>query len=299
MQILGEYSYEIPAIRANLYRILHHGKLAGTGKLIVLPVDQGIEHGPDKSFAVNPAAYDPLYHVELAISAGMSAYAAPLGMMEVAASHYAGVIPMILKLNSSNNLKPKNDEPDQAFIGCVDDAIRLGCIGVGMTIYPGSKHCDVMLEQVKNAIGEARAMGLISVVWSYPRGSGIIDATSFDTICYATNIAAMTGAHIIKVKLPTINVVDEKLCSGYVDMGIDINRIDHRVAHVMRCAFNGKRIVLFSGGIIKDDNAIYDEVNGIAGGGGNGSIIGRNLFQRQKCDAISVVDQMVKIYRSY
>ena len=297
-KILSEYIHETPALRGNLYRILNHGKLSGTGRIIILPVDQGMEHGPDASFLKNPDAYDPLYHVQLAISSGVNAYAAPLGMLEVAAAHYPGVIPMILKLNSSNSLKSKGLEPHQAITGDIEDAVRLGCVGIGMTIYPGSNNSDEMLEQVQQIFQSAKAMGLVCIIWCYPRGSGIKDDTAFDTVCYAAHIGAMTGANIIKVKIPSAKISNTKLLEDYRAMDIDLNNMSNRVRHVKRCAFNCRRIVLFSGGSKKDTESLMDEVKGIAKGGGDGSIIGRNLFQRQKEEAISLVNKMVEIYSS-
>src|SRR3954449_8591187 len=103
-EILANYESDNPGTKGNLARILMEGKLGGTGKLVILPVDQGFEHGPARSFAPNPAAYDPHYHFQLAIEAGLSAYAAPLGMIEAGAGSYAGQIPLILKANSANSM---------------------------------------------------------------------------------------------------------------------------------------------------------------------------------------------------
>lgn len=297
-QILSEYQHENPCVRGNLYRIMNHGKLAGSSKLIILPVDQGMEHGPDASFGSNPAAYDPLYHVKLAIDSGVNAYAAPLGMIEIAANKYPGVIPMILKINSNNSLKSSDLEPQQAMISDVDDALRLGCVGVGITIYPGSHYSDEMLEQAQFVFSKAKQSGLVCVVWSYPRGSGIYDETAFDTISYAAHIGAMTGAHIIKVKIPSAKVVNTKFLEVYDKLGVDLNALVSRIQHIKRCAFNGRRIILFSGGAHKNTQSILDEVRGIADGGGNGSIIGRNLFQREYSEAIKLVDLMMQSYRT-
>jgi class I fructose-bisphosphate aldolase len=289
-KILSEYSHEIPALRGNLYRILNHGKLAGTGKLIILPVDQGFEHGPDASFMKNPSAYDPLYHLDLAIDSGINAYAAPLGMLEVVAGAKPGAIPMILKLNSSNSLKSRDNEPYQAITATVEDALRLGCVGVGFTIYPGSNNCDDMIEQVQDIFQSAKNLGLVCIIWCYPRGAGITNDIALDVISYGAHIGAITGAHIIKVKLPTEN--------GNRYQYQDIDTLAKRVSHIKTCAFAGRRIVLFSGGTSKDDKSLLDEVQAIKDGNGDGSIIGRNLFQRSRAEAISLVDKMVKIYKS-
>src|SRR5574339_1275315 len=107
-EILSNYEGDNPGTKANLARILMNGRLGGTGKMVILPVDQGFEHGPARSFAPNPAAYDPHYHFQLAIDAGLSAFAAPLGMLEAGADTFAGQIPLILKVNSANSLLPAN-----------------------------------------------------------------------------------------------------------------------------------------------------------------------------------------------
>jgi class I fructose-bisphosphate aldolase len=275
--ILSHYDSDNPGTKANLCSILMHGITGGTGKLVILPVDQGFEHGPDKSFATNADAYDPHYHYQLAIDADLSAYAAPLGMLECGASEFAGQIPTILKLNNSNSLLPKSNEPDQAITGSVDDALRLGCSAVGMTIYPGSGKSLDMFEEVREIIKEAKSKGLATVVWSYPRGGDLSkeDETSLETISYGAHIAALLGAHIIKVKLPSEN----------------------DVAHVVRACFNGKRIVVFSGGAAKADSDILQEVMAIKKGGGNGSIIGRNSFQRSKEKALLLLKQICAIYK--
>src|SRR3989441_6106529 len=138
-EILGWYGSDSPGTLTNLARLLNHGRLGGTGKLVILPVDQGFEHGPARSFGMNAPAYDPRYHFELAIEAGCNAYAAPLGFLEAGARDFAGQIPLILKLNNHDVLLEEKD-PDQAVTASVRDAVRLGCVGIGFTIYPGSEH---------------------------------------------------------------------------------------------------------------------------------------------------------------
>ena len=143
-------------MKGNLCRMLMQGRLGGTGKMIILPVDQGFEHGPARSFAPNPAAYDPHYHYQLAIDAGLNAYAAPLGMIEAGADTFAGQIPTILKMNSSNSLVPGSAPFNQAITASVDDALRLGCAAIGFTVYPGlvrgARH-------VRGDLGAARGGG--------------------------------------------------------------------------------------------------------------------------------------------
>src|SRR5205823_1927996 len=185
-EILGWYGSDCPGTRSNLARLLNHGRLAGTGRFVILPVDQGFEHGPARSFAANPAGYDPRYHFELAIAAGCNAYAAPLGFIEAGAAEFAGQIPLILKLNNSDSLYGGKD-PCPALTGSIDDALRLGCSAIGFTIYPGSSARNEMYEQICDLAREAKAKGLAVVVWSYPRGSVLSKEgeTAIDVVAYA------------------------------------------------------------------------------------------------------------------
>ena len=284
-------------LKANLGRILMHGALGGTGKLVILPVDQGHEHGPDKSFFVNPPAYDPEYHYKLAIEAKLSAYAAPYGFLEAGSESFAGQIPTILKINSSNSL---NDQKYQSINGSVKDALRLGCSAIGFTIYPGSEYQYDMIEEFREISYEASQYGLPSVLWSYPRG-GIISKegeTALDIISYAAHIAAQLGAHIIKVKPPGNHLENNGLKKSYDNSKTDFTLLSNRIDHIKRCAFNKKRIVVFSGGNSKNTDALLDEIRQINLGGGNGSIIGRNTFQRPKDEAINLLKNIISIYKN-
>jgi class I fructose-bisphosphate aldolase len=296
--ILDNYGGESPGIVSNLARLLNHGTLGGTGKLVILPVDQGFEHGPAQSFAPNPPAYDPLYHFELAIAAGCNAYAAPLGFIEAGARAFAGEIPLILKVNDADSLRGDPD-PAQALTGGVEDALRLGCCAVGFTIYPGSAHEYEMYGQLRAIAAEARRYGLPLVVWSYPRG-GALDKdaeTAIDVIAYAAQIAAQLGAHIIKVKLPSAHIARAPARQVYEAQAIPIATQAERVRHVVECAFAGRRIVIFSGGAtVQDDAAFLEEIRAIHAGGGFGSIIGRNAFQRPRTRALKLLREVMAIY---
>jgi class I fructose-bisphosphate aldolase len=298
-KILSYYESDNPGTKANLARILGSGKLGGTGNMIILPVDQGFEHGPARSFAKNPEAYDPHYHFQLAIDAGLNAFAAPLGMLEAGAGTYAGQIPLILKMNSSNSLVPKSNAPDQALTGSVADALRLGCSAVGFTIYPGSAHSLGMMEQVQEIVEEAKANGLAVVIWSYARGEDISKEgeTAVDVISYAAHMAALLGAHIIKVKPPTEHLEQVDAKSVYEGQNISVSQLSERIADVVKSCFNGKRLVVFSGGAAKSDEDIYREAHSIKDGGGNGSIIGRNAFQRPREDALELLNGLINIYK--
>lgn len=296
-EILSWYSSENPGVRTNLARLLNHGRLGGTGKLVILPVDQGFEHGPGRSFAPNPAGYDPRYHFQLALEAGCNAYAAPLGSLEVAVDDFVGDIPLILKCNNHDILLDEKD-PISAITSGVDDALRLGCSAVGFTIYPGSAERNQMYEQLREMAAEAKAAGLAVVVWSYPRGNGISKEgeTAIDVVAYAAQIAAQLGADIIKVKLPSARVELAEAQKVYQKYEIPVSTLAERVHHVIQSSFNGRRIVIFSGGATAGDDQVFAEARAIRDGGGFGSIIGRNSFQRSREDAVKFLGTIMGIY---
>lgn len=296
-EILSYYSAENPGVRANLARMLNHGTLAGTGRMVILPVDQGFEHGPARSFAPNPAGYDPRYHFELAIEAGCNAYAAPLGFLEAGAAEFAGEIPMILKLNNHDVLLDEKD-PISAVTASVNDALRLGCAAVGFTIYPGSTERREMYQQLQEIAEEAKLCGLAVVVWSYPRGSGISKEgeTALDVVAYAAQIAAQLGANVVKVKLPSAHLEQPDAKKVYEATKIPRETLAERVTHVVQSCFNGRRIVIFSGGARVADENIMTEVKAIRAGGGFGSIIGRNSFQRSKTEGIALLRRVMDVY---
>jgi class I fructose-bisphosphate aldolase len=295
-RILANYESDTPGTKSKLAQILMHGRLGGSGRLVILPVDQGFEHGPARSFAPNPPAYDPHYHYQLAVDAGLSAYAAPLGMLEAGASTFAGAVPTILKVNSSTSHAVTSD---QAVTGSVGDALRLGCAAIGFTIYPASEEQFEMMEELRELAEEAKAVGLAVVVWSYPRGGELSKEgeTAVDVCAYAAQIAAQLGAHIIKVKPPTDHIEQAEAGKVYEAQGIDISTLSARVAHVVQSAFNGRRLVVFSGGSAKDIEGLLDEIRQIRDGGGTGSIIGRNTFQRPREDALAMLDTIIRIYQ--
>ncbi len=298
-EILSWYSSDSPGTLTNLARLLGHGKLGGTGKLVILPVDQGFEHGPARSFAPNPAGYDPDYHFQLAIDAGCNAYAAPLGFLEAGAAKFAGQIPLILKLNNSDSLA-KVDQPISAITGSVDEALRLGCSAVGYTIYPGSGARNRQYEDLRAITEEAKRKGLAVVVWSYPRGAGVSKdgETAVDIAAYAAQIAAQLGAHVIKVKPPKDLVEGAEAKKVFEKYAIPTKTLADRVRHVIQSAFNGKRIVIFSGGEAKGTEDVLSEIRGLKEGGSFGSIMGRNAFQRPKAEALKLLDEVMKIYAS-
>jgi class I fructose-bisphosphate aldolase len=296
-KILDNYSSENPGVRANLYRLLMTGRLAGTGKLVILPVDQGFEHGPQRTFAVNPAGYDPEYHAKLALASGCNAYAAPFGSLQAVAHEYAGRLPLILKVNNHDSLVSETD-PIPAQTSSVDDALRLGCVGIGFTIYPGSAWWREMYQQLRELAEEAREVGLAVIVWAYPRGAGLSKEgeTAADVAPYAAQIAAQMGAHVIKVKLPSSHLEMDAIAKVFESENIPVEQLADRVQNVVKGAFDGKRIVIFSGGGKQSDEKVFDEIRAIRDGGGFGSIIGRNSFQRPWDDAIKFLNTIIDIY---
>lgn len=298
-EILSWYGSDNPGTLTNLARIMNHGRLAGTGKMVILPVDQGFEHGPARSFAKNADGYDPSYHFNLAIESGCNAYAAPLGFLEACARDYAGDIPLILKINNSDSLFSPN-APISALTSGVEDALRLGCAGIGFTIYPGSSHRKQMYEEIAVASRKAKEAGLAVIVWSYPRGEQLSKAgeTAIDVVAYAAHIAAELGAHVIKVKPPSSHIEQDAARKVFEAQGIRVETMRDRVKHVVESCFNGRRIVIFSGGESKTTPELLDEVKGIAQGGGFGSIMGRNAFQRPKKEAIELLHKVQDTFAS-
>ena len=292
--ILDKYEATSSAVKANLARILMQGKLGGTGKLVILPVDQGFEHGPARSFSVNPPAYDPHYHYQLAIDAGLSAYAAPLGMLEAGADTFAGQIPTILKCNSSNSWATSID---QAVTATVSDAVRLGSAAIGFTIYPGAGQFFDLVEEIRELSEEAKSVGIATVIWSYPRGGELTKdgELALDVGAYAAHMAALLGAHIIKTKRPTAHIEQKEAKPLYANT--DWSKQSDRVKHVVQSSFAGRRINVVSGGASKGEDAVFQDARDIRDGGGNGSIIGRNTFQRSREDALEMLAKLVAIYK--
>lgn len=297
-EILSWYGADNPGVLTNLARMMNTGTLAGTGKMVILPVDQGFEHGPARSFAVNPDGYDPIYHFSLAVESGCNAYAAPLGFLEAGAREFAGDIPLILKINNSDSLYKSKSDPISALTSGIDDALRLGCVGIGFTIYPGSSERKQMYEEIQKAAAEAKKAGLAVVIWSYPRGEGLSKdgETAIDVVAYGAQIAAQLGAHIIKVKPPTAHIEQPEAAKVYKEMGIKTEKMSDRIRHVVESSFNGRRIVIFSGGEAKSTEDLLKEVKELAAGGAFGSIMGRNAFQRPRKEAVELLKNVMKIF---
>lgn len=279
----------------NLARILNHGRIGGTGKLMILPIDQILEHGPGRAFELNPVMYDPLEQAQFAVDGGFNAFAAPLGSLErgyeVLAKHN---VPTILKVNSHTLMIPDNENPKPSIHSWVDDAVRLGCSAVGFTLYPGSLHSNDMEQQARELIADARKAGLITILWVYPRGAGLIKGQerAVDVIAYGVALGVSLGAQIIKVKLP----IDGYGIASNKEMGIydkvPTETLTDRIKLVMKAAYNGHRIVIHSGGDFANAATLADEMRAIRDGGAFGSIMGRNAFQRPREQALDLITNL-------
>jgi class I fructose-bisphosphate aldolase len=293
-EILSWYSSDTPGVRKNIARLLNHGRLAGTGWLVILPVDQGFEHRPARSFAPNPPAYDPRYHFELAITAGCNAYAAPLGFLEAGPAEYADEIPLILKLNSSDSLDGGND-PCPAMTGSVDDALRLGCAAIGFTIYPASVARKEMYGQIRALSEEAKRKGLAVVVWSYPRGSWRSGKSDIpiDAVDYAAKMAAQGGAHIINLGFPTPfagQPVDNRCGTDETSVAA----ASRCVRKIVEKALRNRRVALFlTGG---GNRSALDEARAIIHGGGMGSTIDPSILGHLRGEALQLLESVMAIF---
>jgi class I fructose-bisphosphate aldolase len=298
-EILSWYEGDDAQTLANLRRMLEQGRTGGTGKLVVLPVDQGFEHGPARSFAANPAGYDPRYHAQLALDAGCSAHALPLGAAQMVSPGFASELPLILKCNSGDSLYVGAD-PEPALTATVEDAVRLGCAAVGFTIYPGSAARNRMYENLRTLATDAAYAGLPVVVWSYPRGSGVSEQgrTAVDVVAYAAHLACQLGAHIVKVKPPTDMIESGSARKALEKAGVPLGTLADRVRHVVQSAFDGHRIVIFSGGAAKQTAAVLEENRQTELGGGFGTIMGRNSFQRPHDEAVKLLHDVMDIHAS-
>ena len=297
-EILSWYGSDSPGVLTNLSRLLNHGALAGTGKLVILPVDQGFEHGPTRTFGPNPAGFNPHYHFQLAIEAGCNAYAAPLGSLEQPAAKFAGQVPLILKVNNSDTLAKV--EPCSAITSSVEDALRIGACAIGYTIYPGSALRNQQYQDLREITLEAKRKGLVVVVWAYPRGTGMSKQgeTAIDVTAYAATISAQLGAHIIKVKPPTAFIEQEEAKKVIEKYQIPVSTLTERIRYVVQSCFNGKRIVIFSGGEAKSTESVLGDIKELAAGGAFGSIMGRNAFQRSRTDALKLLADVMTVYKN-
>ena len=277
-----------PGKRARLHRLLFEFG-PGNGTLMLLPIDQGIEHGP-RDFFPNPASKDPEYQFRLAAEAGYSALACQIGMAEKYYPDYAGQVPLILKVNGKTDVPPSDD----ALSTCnasVEDGVRLGADAIGYTLYVGSPRQDEDLVQLRQVRQDCDRFGMPLVIWAYPRGSAIEEKggqTTFYAIDYAARMAMEMGADVVKLNLPKLDPEKAKLTPApYNEMDVSIEDAVHSVVESA-----GRSLVVLSGGSKIDDDKLLEQTRVIMQAGGSGVIYGRNVWQRPWDEALEIVEQI-------
>lgn len=277
-----------PGKRARLHRLLYEFG-PGNGTLMLLPIDQGIEHGP-RDFFPNPASKDPDYQFRLAAEAGYSALACQIGMAEKYYPDYAGSVPLILKVNGKTDIPPSA----HAFSACnasVEDGVRLGADAIGYTLYVGSPRQDEDLAQLRQVREDCDRFGMPLVVWSYPRGEAIDGkggAVSFYAVDYAARMAMEMGADVVKVNMPVVDPSKDKDAPApYNEMQVTQ---DEAITQVVESA--GRSLIVLSGGSKVDDATVLDHVRSVMDAGGSGVIFGRNVWQREWNEALEIIAQI-------
>jgi class I fructose-bisphosphate aldolase len=276
-----------PGKRARLRRLLFEFG-PGQGTLLLLPIDQGIEHGP-RDFFPNPASKDPEYQFRLAAEAGYSALACQIGLAEKYYPDYAGQVPLLLKVNGKTDVPPS----DRSFSACnasVEDAVRLGADAVGYTLYVGSPRQDEDLAQLRAVREDCDRYGMPLVIWSYPRGEYIEKKggqNSFYAIDYAARMAMEMGADIVKLNMPKFSDKDKDSPAPYNEMEISL---EDAIGQVVASA--GRSLVVLSGGSKVDDETVLEHTRMILEAGGSGVIFGRNVWQREWSEALEIIERI-------
>ena len=276
-----------PGKRARLHRLLFEFG-PGNGTLMLLPIDQGIEHGP-RDFFPNPASKDPDYQFRLAVEAGYSALACQIGMAEKYYPDYAGQVPLILKVNGKTDVPP-SDNALSTTNASVEDAVRLGADAVGYTLYVGSPRQDEDLHQLKGVREDCDRYGMPLVIWSYPRGSAINQKggqLSFYAVDYAARMAMEMGADVVKLNMPDPGEKDKDSPAPYNEM--DVTQ-EEAIQHCVESA--GRSLVVLSGGSKVDDETVLAHCRSIMEAGGSGVIFGRNVWQREWSEALEIISQI-------
>lgn len=274
-----------PGKRTRLHRLLFEFG-PGNGTLMLLPIDQGIEHGP-RDFFPNPASKDPEYQFKLAAEAGYSALACQIGMAEKYYPDYAGAVPLILKVNGKTDI-PSSDNAFSACNASVEDAVRLGADAIGYTLYVGSPRQDEDLAQLRQVRQDCDRFGMPLVVWSYPRGSAVDGkggANSFYAIDYAARLAMEMGADIVKLNMPKVGLdTDKDAQPPYNEMNVTQ---DEAIRQCVESA--GRALVVLSGGSKTDDATVLGHTKSVMDAGGSGVIFGRNVWQREWNEALEII----------
>ncbi|MGI0139563.1 MAG: class I fructose-bisphosphate aldolase [Thermoplasmata archaeon] len=280
--------------RARLKRMLYaHGP--GGGTLLVLPIDQGLEHGPADFFA-NPASQDPNYQFELARDGRFSAIALHAGLAQKYFSEYAGEVPLILKINGKTNIPP-DTEAFSPLTATVEDAVRLGADAIGYTIYVGSPAQERDFAQFRAVRADADRFGMPVIVWAYPRGEVIAKRggkESLYAIDYAARVALELGADVVKVNYPVRSAKDQDSPPPYPGLNLDADAAFRKVVESA-----GRALVLVSGGEKIADAELLHKVRASMEAGATGVIFGRNMWQRPRSDALVLTRELHAIFRDY
>jgi len=283
-----------PGKRTRLKRLLYdHGP--GGGTLLILPIDQGLEHGPMDFFA-NPDSLDPKYQYDLARDGNFSAIALHIGLAEKYFHEYAGEVPLILKLNGKTAI-PSDAQAFSALTGSVEDAVRLGADAVGYTVYVGSPSQDRDFEQFRRVREEADRLGMPVIVWAYPRGDAVAKKggkESLYAIEYAARVALELGADIVKVNFPVPSEKDADSPPPYNALKLTAAEAFRRVVHSA-----GRCLVLVSGGEKMGDTELLAKVRASMDDGATGIIFGRNMWQRPRAEALRMTRELHAIFREY
>ena len=277
--------------RTRLHRLFYkYGP--GHGRLMVLPIDQGLEHGP-RDFFVNPESLNPEFELRLALEGGFSAIAFQLGLAEKYMKQFAGKVPLILKINGKTEI-PADDEPFSPCHATVEDAVRLGADAVGYTCYVGSSRQDEDFLQFGTVRREAEAAGMPIIMWAYPRGKFVEAKGGKDSLWaieYAARVAQELGADVVKINYPTIS--EEKRAiypKEYRDLKCSKREMLERVV-----ASAGRTLTIMSGGAKRTDEELFDDVRTGLEAGVHGFIFGRNMWQRRFGEALQVAGKISKL----
>jgi class I fructose-bisphosphate aldolase len=280
-----------PGKRTRLYRLLYeHGP--GDGKMLVLPIDQGLEHGPADFFA-NPDSKFPHFQYRLAREGGYSAIALHIGLAAKYHGQYAGEVPLILKLNGKTNIPP-DDEPFSPLVASVEDGVRLGADAVGYTLYVGSPRQDEDIAQFAEVRSECDLLGMPLIVWAYPRGEAVErkgGRDGFYAVDYAARVAQELGADMVKVNFPVIDrEKDRRAPEPYNTLEAGA---EEALRHIVQSA--GTTMVLVSGGSKVDDKELLGKAKAAISAGATGLIFGRNMWQRSMEDALALTGRLKEI----
>lgn len=295
-----------PQVLRNLAAIHNHGRLAGTGYMSILPVDQGIEHTAGASFAKNPIYFDPENILKLAVEGGCNAVATTFGVLASVARKYAHKIPFIVKMNH-NELLTYPTKYDQVLFGTVEGAWNLGAAAVGATIYFGSENSDRQLVEIAEAFEHAHELGMATVLWCYTRNNdfkkdGVNYETAADLTGQANHLGVTIQADIIKQKLPNVNGGFTAIGFGKTDplmyskLSTD-NPIDLCRYQVANC-YMGRAGLINSGGESGEDDFMQAVKQAVINkrAGGSGLIMGRKSFQRPFAEGVKLMNLVQDVY---